>query len=88
MKVPKGKYIDHLNRDKLDNRKENLRIVSMSENLLNAKLFKTSTTKRKGVYFNRQRNKFQTYMTRNYKHIYLGSFNTADQAALAYANAT
>lgn len=33
--VPKGLVIDHLNRDKLDNRKKNLRVVTVQENTWN-----------------------------------------------------
>ena len=35
--IPPGKVIDHINRDKLDNNIDNLRLVTQQENLLNSK---------------------------------------------------
>ena len=43
--------LDHINRDKTDNRIANLREVSMSENLLNTNLRKNNTSGVKGVHF-------------------------------------
>ena len=36
--LPKGYFRDHINRDRLDNRSENLRFVTYSENALNKKI--------------------------------------------------
>ena len=47
--------IDHINRDPLDNRKENLRIVSHSINSINAKARIESKTKIRGVYYRKER---------------------------------
>lgn len=43
-KPPKGLVTDHINRNKLDNRKDNLRFVTQRENLLNGAHSKLQTT--------------------------------------------
>ena len=47
---PKGMCVDHINGDTLDNRKENLRVCSHSENLRNKRTRRTSQSGYKGVY--------------------------------------
>lgn len=49
--IPMGKVIDHINRNPLDNRKGNLRVVERSINSTNAKARTESQTNIRGVYF-------------------------------------
>lgn len=50
--IPDGFYVDHINRNRHDNRIENLRLVTPSENGQNKnKTTKPVTSKQKGVYF-------------------------------------
>lgn len=76
--------IDHIDQSRMNNRIENLRVVSSSENKQNLGLKRNNSTGFPGVYFNKQRNKFMAYIGVNNKHIYLGLFNTAEEAFLAY----
>lgn len=50
--------IDHINRNKLDNRKCNLRIVTRSENQLNRWLLKSNTSWIRGVSYHKDRNTY------------------------------
>jgi len=50
MGFPEGMDVDHINGNGLDNRKENLRVCSRSQNSMNKKLRSDSTTGYKGVY--------------------------------------
>lgn len=75
--------IDHINHNKLDNRKKNLRIVSHSENILNAKLNKNNKSGYKGVSWNKRYSKWEVFITINYKHIFLGRYDNLDDAIKA-----
>lgn len=77
-------FIDHINQNKMDNRIENLRDVSNSENIQNTKLYSTNSSSYPGVSFNKHANKFMAYIWINNKRLYLGYFATAEEAFLAY----
>lgn len=77
--------IDHINQNKLDNRKENLRLCSVSQNTINQKkILKTkSTSIYKGVSWSKKGSKWIAAIALNNKSIYL--LSCADQHACAYA---
>lgn len=84
MQVSSGQEIDHINRDKLDNRKSNLRICTRAENNRNRGTFSNNKTGLKGAY--KRRNKYQSIIRHNGKTFYLGTFDTAELAHKAYIN--
>ena len=84
MGAPKGMQIDHINHNILDNRKENLRVCTASQNGMNQKCRKNTTSEYKGVYWHKQNKKWRTRININGKRIYLGSFKSEIQAAKAY----
>lgn len=49
VQAPAGMYVDHINRNGLDNRRDNLRIVTQSTNLANAGMFSHNKTGYRGV---------------------------------------
>ena len=85
----KGEVVDHENRNTLDCTRGNLRTVSPSFNRLNCTVRENKKgSKFKGVYYKESRTKPYYSMIRsgNYKTIYLGSFKTEIDAAVAYNN--
>ena len=84
---PKVK-IDHFNCIRIDNRIENLRLASDSENVWNRKVSKSSTSGIKGVYFDRRRMKWRARIKYNCVNKHLGDFSSIEEAAEAYARAS
>jgi hypothetical protein len=76
--------VDHINGNKLDNRKGNLRLCNQSENTANAPKRTTNKSGYKGVCWNKKYGKWEVYLTKNYKHIFLGYFDDKIDAARAY----
>lgn len=79
--------VDHINGNRLDNRKENLRIVDNFQHARNKSLSKSNTSGYKGVYFHKASNKFQAYIDPNKKRKCLGYYNDPKEAAQAYNQA-
>jgi hypothetical protein len=80
-----GEIVDHINGDTLDNRKANLRICNHSQNTMNSKKpIKGITSNYKGVSLDQNKIKYRADIMHDGKHEYLGLFETADQAAIAY----
>lgn len=84
-KVP---FIDHKNRNGLDCRRENLRPATHSQNLTNSRKPLRNTSGYKGVIRNKQiRAPWEARIRKDRKHYYLGAYETALEAALAYDRA-
>lgn len=77
--------VDHVNGDRSDNRWENLREATPSQNSANAALASTNTTGRKGV--TRYRGTFRAQIQVRGKRLWLGDHASKDAAAAAYAKA-
>ena len=80
---PKGMHIDHINRDNTDNRIENLRCVTPSQNGLNSSLSKNNTSGVTGVRFQPRGKKWTARVMVNRKEVHLGSFETFEEARAA-----
>ena len=80
-----GNIVDHINGDKLDNRRCNLRCVTNAENIRRrGKVHKNTKSKYKGVTWNKSANKWHAQMRHSYRTIYLGLHATEEAAARAY----
>jgi len=83
MNAQKGIEIDHINSNKLDNQKKNLRIVSRSINMRNRFGHKDSSSQLLGVSFKKDKQKWQARIYVEGKHIHIGYFNNPLDAKLA-----
>ena len=83
--TPNNFETDHKNRDKLDNRKANLRKCSTSQNQINSKINNNNTSWAKGVWWNRQTKKWESSIWKNNKKHYLGLFVEKQDAIKAYS---
>jgi hypothetical protein len=87
MNNPEGFQVDHVNGDRLDNRKCNLRVATMEQNSHNSTLRKNNTSGFKGVYFKKANQRFFAKISINKKPTHLGYFSTAIDAAKTYDEA-
>ncbi len=85
MKAPRGLFVDHINHNGLDNRRCNLRLATSSENMMNQRTLRETSSGLKGAY--PIKNRWTSKITVNGKRIYLGTFETAHDAHLAYCAA-
>jgi hypothetical protein len=75
---------DHINLNKLDTRVCNLRICNAEENVRHRGINKNNKSGYKGVYYNKNRNVYQSYITVSYSHFFIGAFLIPREAAEAY----
>lgn len=78
--TPKGLLTDHINRNKLDNQRTNLRTVNKSINAVNTGLRSTNKSGCKGVSWSKLHNKWEAYIWKNSKKYHLGLFETILEA--------
>lgn len=83
----KKMMIDHINRNTLDNRKKNLRIVDSSTNQYNQKISTKNKSGVKGICWNKNVCKWRAYINYNKKQIRLGSFKNKHDAIIIRSKA-
>ncbi len=79
-----GEQVDHRNHDKLDNRRENLRVCAGSQNSMNRVMRSDNTSGYKGVYLRKSTGKWVAVIGANGRKKKLGSFARLEDAAAAY----
>lgn len=83
--IPSGMDVDHINRDKLDNRPQNLRLATTAQNRANIGRQRNNSTGFKGVFLDKGR--FRAKIKSKGTQRFLGSYNTPEAAAAAYDSA-
>jgi hypothetical protein len=86
--VTGSEIVDHIDGNGLNNRRQNLRIVSPSENAQNARARKGTESGYKGVFFHKKNNNWRAQIMANGKRYSLGLFNTPEEAHAAYCEAS
>ena len=79
MGAKKGDIVDHINGNKLDNRRENLRLVTSQENAFNRRT--------KGVHWVNRDKRWRVTITVDGKQKYIGQFKSKEEAIRAYRKA-
>ena len=84
IEAPKEFMVDHVNNDKLDNRRENLRLATAAENAKNMKKQTGKTSIYKGVYLVKATGKYRVTFVIDGKPVFLGAFEKEIDAAEQY----
>lgn len=84
LNIPDGFEADHVNRNKLDNRRCNLRICTRSQNEANRPIFPNNSSGKKGVSWDKVNNKWRAVICFKRKYIHIGRYNNIEDATVAY----
>jgi hypothetical protein len=84
LRPPAGAQIDHIDGDGLNNRRDNLRLASAGDNQRNKAKYVSNTSGFKGVTWSKQRQKWQAQIGFEGKNLYLGMFDSVEDAAETY----
>jgi phosphate-selective porin len=79
----KGKHYDHIDRNPLNNKKENLRVATSQQNSQNRTLYSNNTSNIMGVSFEADRNQWRAQLRKDGKHKLNERFNTKEDAIRA-----
>ena len=80
-KAKRGEYVDHINGDKMDARRSNLRVCTHAENLRNRGPSKNNTTGFKGVAFLKEKGYYVVNICKDRNKMRLGYFFDAEVGA-------
>lgn len=84
MQTPEGYITDHINGNKLDNLKSNLRVATDRENVWNQGIRSDNSSGYRGVYFRKDRKRWSAEIKKDGKKYALGCYSSAEMAAKAY----
>lgn len=78
--VPENMVVDHINHNPLDNRRSELRICKITENMMNKVIYSNNKSGIKGVYYYKWSNKWVATIKFNRQKVHLGYFKTKEEA--------
>lgn len=81
---PKGMVVDHVNGNKLDNRRSNLRVCTQYQNVVKQTMNSRNTSGYRGVTYDATRNKWVAQTHKAGKHIFIGRHETKEDAIKAH----
>lgn len=81
---PRGFVTDHIDRNKLNNKIENLRYIDRSENKRNSNSYEGKISRYFGVSYHKQAKKWKVSFSSGAKYVHLGLFTDEVSAARAY----
>lgn len=84
--LKKGEQMDHINGNKLNDYPGNLRLLSATLNQRNRRINDNNTSGYTGVFWDIKSNKYRSYISVDYKSIYIGTYNTPEEAYTARKN--
>jgi len=87
LSAKEGDITDHINRDKLDNRRSNLRLCTPAESARNQNLRKDNKSGYKGVHWHPVDKKWCAKICVHGKRTFLGNYDQVEDAARAYDQA-
>lgn len=84
MDAQPGEEVDHIDVDPLNNQRENLRIVTRSQNCMNTGRRSQNTSGRRGVSWRKDRQKWRARIQVECKEIHLGYFDSLEEASTCH----
>ncbi len=84
MRPPPGLIVDHVNGNRFDNTRLNLRNITRQQNMRNRGKYVGGTSIYKGVYYSKKDRKWYACITFHRRRFFLGAFDTEEEAARAY----
>ena len=84
--TPDGMLTDHINHDRLDNRRSNLRVCSLSQNHINLRNTINRTSGKRGVSWDKKSRKWRAQIELSGTKYHLGFYDEIDEAHQIYLN--
>jgi hypothetical protein len=85
--LARGELADHIDNDGLNNRRDNLRLATRTQNAGNSRTWVNNSSGYKGVYFYKATGKYAAHIKDGPKQRTIGYFDTPEDAHIAYLEA-